>query len=74
MSADITLRKGLTIPLKGEASLVLKTSKLTDEFTLYPDDFHGVVPKMLVKEGEPVLLVNLFSFRKPILRFNLFLQ
>ncbi|MDG1822476.1 MAG: Na(+)-translocating NADH-quinone reductase subunit A [Flavobacteriaceae bacterium] len=64
MSADITLRKGLTIPLKGEASLVLKTSKLTDEYTLYPDDFHGVVPKMLVKEGEPVLLGQPIFFSK----------
>ena len=64
MSADITLRKGLTIPLKGEASLEIKASKLTDVFTLHPDDFHGVVPKLLVKEGEPVLLGQPIFFSK----------
>ena len=27
----------------------------TDNYVIYPSDFHGVVPKMLLKEGETVL-------------------
>lgn len=54
MSADITLRKGLTIPLKGDADRTITLSKPSTTFTLYPDDFHGVTPKMISKEGDKV--------------------
>jgi Na+-transporting NADH:ubiquinone oxidoreductase subunit A len=64
MSVDISLRKGLAIPLKGEALKNITTSKLSDNFTLCPDDFHGVVPKMLVKEGEKVSLGQPVFFSK----------
>ena len=64
MSADISLRKGLSIPLKGEARKNLKTSRSSDNFTLYPDDFHGIVPKMLVKEGEKIALGQPVFFSK----------
>ena len=64
MSADISLRKGLSIPLKGQAKKVLETSKTSDNFTLYPDDFHGIVPKMLVKEGEKIALGQPVFFSK----------
>ena len=71
MSADITLRKGLSIPLKGEAIKQLKTSNTSDNFTIYPDDFHGVVPKMLVKEGEKIALGQpvFFSKANPEIQF-----
>ena len=55
MSADITLRKGLTIPVSGTADLKISSADSADNFVIYPDDFHGVVPKMLLKEGEVVL-------------------
>ncbi len=55
MSADITLRKGLTIPMSGMADLKISSANLADIFVIYPDDFHGIVPKMLLKEGEVVL-------------------
>ena len=55
MSADITLRKGLTIPMSGTADLKISSADSADNFVIYPDDFHGVVPKMLLKEGEVVL-------------------
>ncbi len=54
MSTDITLRKGLKIPLKGKAKKKINSAKLSDTFSLCPDDFHGVVPKMHCKEGESV--------------------
>ena len=55
MSADITLRKGLTIPMSGMADLNISSADSADNFVIYPHDFHGVVPKMLLKEGEAVL-------------------
>ncbi len=58
------MRKGLSIPLKGEATKDLKTSNTSDNYTLYPDDFHGVVPKMLVKEGEKVSVGQAMFFSK----------
>ena len=56
MSADIILRKGLNIPLKGDALQAFTTHNTSNNFTIFPDDFHGVVPKMVVKEGEKVSL------------------
>lgn len=55
MSADITLRKGLKIPMSGIADLNISSADFADNYVVYPSDFHGVVPKMLFKEGEAVL-------------------
>ncbi len=64
MSADITLKKGLSIPLNGEATRKIIAPKTFNNFILYPDDFHGVVPKMLLKEGEKVSLGQPVFFSK----------
>lgn len=64
MSADITLKKGLNIPLKGDAAKEFSTRKTSNNYTVYPDDFHGVVPKMIVKEGEKVSLGQPVFFSK----------
>lgn len=64
MSADITLRKGLKIPLKGEAKKEFVSYTTSNNFTIYPDDFHGVVPKMFVKEGEVIALGQPIFFSK----------
>ena len=47
-------KKGLDLNLKGQAQLNL--TKLSDsaEYALSPSDFYGVVPRILVKEGETV--------------------
>ena len=55
MSAEITLRKGLTIPMSGMADLKISSADPAYNVVIYPDDFHGIVPKMLLKEGEVVL-------------------
>ena len=55
MSADITLHKGLTIPMSGMADLKISSADPAYNVVIYPDDFHGIVPKMLLKEGEVVL-------------------
>ncbi len=64
MSADITLKKGLSIPLNGEATRKIIAPKTFNNFIIYPDDFHGVVPKMLLKEGEKVSLGQPVFFSK----------
>ena len=54
MAKVIKLRKGLDINLKGKA--LLETAKVESggEYALVPDDFHGMKPKVLVKEGDNV--------------------
>lgn len=71
MSADITLKKGLSIPLNGEATKKTIAPKTSNTFILYPEDFHGIVPKMLVKEGEKVSLGQpvFFSKANPEIQF-----
>ncbi|MFD0989729.1 Na(+)-translocating NADH-quinone reductase subunit A [Mariniflexile jejuense] len=60
MSNDIRIKKGLDIKLKGEAEKTLEKAILSNFYTLRPDDFHGVIPKLIskvgskVKAGEPV--------------------
>lgn len=54
MAKVIKLRKGLDIRLKGAAALDTATLKLSEEYALCPDDFCGVKPKPVVKEGDEV--------------------
>ena len=54
MANVIKLRKGLDIRLKGKASAERLQLKSNGKFALVPDDFEGVVPKVVVKEGDVV--------------------
>jgi Na+-transporting NADH:ubiquinone oxidoreductase subunit A len=54
MSKDIRIKKGLDIKLVGEASKVTTELSLGSVFAVKPDDFHGVIPKILAKEGTEV--------------------
>ena len=54
MSNDIRIKKGLDINLKGEAEKVLDNAIISNVYTLRPEDFHGIIPKMLVKVGNKV--------------------
>lgn len=54
MSKTIKLRKGLDIALKGEADKVKSNVDAPDSFAIKPPDFHGLTPKMVVKEGEKI--------------------
>lgn len=55
MSKDIRIKKGLNIPLKGEADKVIGSSERSDTFMVKPIDFKNFTPKLLVKEGAEVL-------------------
>ncbi len=50
----ITVRKGLDIRLKGEAEKILSDFPLPSTIAIKPTDFPGLVPKLLLKEGEKV--------------------
>jgi Na+-transporting NADH:ubiquinone oxidoreductase subunit A len=54
MAKVIKLRKGLDINLKGKATAEIATVKCPGEYALCPDDFYGVKPKVVVKEGDAV--------------------
>ena len=54
MSKTIKLRKGLDIRLVGVANKVKTEVAAPKTISLKPADFHGMTPRMLVKEGESV--------------------
>lgn len=54
MSKTVKLRKGLDIRLLGEANKVKSELVLPKTVSIKPTDFHGMIPKMVVKEGETV--------------------
>ena len=54
MANVIRLRKGLDIHLQGKAEETKLNLKSNGHFALVPDDFEGVVPKVVVREGDVV--------------------
>jgi len=54
MSNDIKIKKGLDIKLKGVAEKATENAIISNYCTLRPEDFHGVIPKLLVKVGAKV--------------------
>ncbi|MFN3555671.1 MAG: Na(+)-translocating NADH-quinone reductase subunit A [Bacteroidales bacterium] len=54
MSKIIKIKKGLNIPLAGEAERILNTAPRSAFYAVCPPDFHGLTPKMLVREGDKV--------------------
>ena len=54
MAKVIKLRKGLDVRLKGRATAEITSVKGSGEYALVPDDFVGMKPKVVVKEGDVV--------------------
>lgn len=54
MAKVIKLRKGLDINLKGKAAKETASVECPGEYALCPDDFPGLKPKVVVKEGDVV--------------------
>ncbi|MDE6147476.1 MAG: Na(+)-translocating NADH-quinone reductase subunit A [Bacteroidales bacterium] len=55
MSNNIYLKKGLDIPISGTAAQITKKVIVPDVVAVKPTDFRGLVPKLLVREGDKVL-------------------
>ncbi|MEZ4839424.1 Na(+)-translocating NADH-quinone reductase subunit A [Flavobacterium sp.] len=64
MSKDIRIKKGLDLKLKGEADLKISEIARSKVYAVKPSDFHGVVPKMVKKEGETVKAGEVLFFSK----------
>ena len=54
MSKDIRIKKGLDIKLVGEALQTTNELPVKGMFALKPQDFHVIIPKLIVKEGAEV--------------------
>lgn len=54
MSTDIRIKKGLDINLVGAAKLETHSLKDSATYQINLDDFYGITPKMLLKQGEAV--------------------
>lgn len=55
MSNNITIKKGLTLNLKGKAAeTLLGAAPLTSSYAVVPDDYVGFVPKVIVQPGAKV--------------------
>ncbi len=54
MSTDIRIKKGLNIKLKGRAQKKLSSVNRSKIFAVNPPNFHGIMPKMVLKVGDKV--------------------
>jgi Na+-transporting NADH:ubiquinone oxidoreductase subunit A len=54
MSTDIRIKKGLNINLVGAAEPTTSKAVSSNVYSINLEDFHGLTPKMLVKEGTEV--------------------
>tara|TARA_B100001059_G_scaffold174360_1_gene174693 strand:- start:39307 stop:40659 length:1353 start_codon:yes stop_codon:yes gene_type:complete len=55
MSVGIRIQRGATIQLKGESEKILSDASPSKTFALKPDNFFGIVPRLMVKEGEKIV-------------------
>ena len=55
MSENIVLKQGLDVPVSGSACLRVGKSMLPPVVAVCPGDFKGLLPRLLVKEGDRVL-------------------
>ncbi len=64
MSKTVKLRKGLDIRLLGVSEKIKTELPHPKSVAVKPTDFHGVTPKMVVKEGETVKAGSIIFFDK----------
>ncbi len=55
MSSNIDLKRGLDIPITGKAAPFISKTIVPDIAAVRPGDFNGLVPRLLVSEGDKVL-------------------
>lgn len=51
---QIKLKKGLDIPMDGKAALTYGSARRPNIYKIVPDQYAGLTPKLMVKEGEEV--------------------
>jgi Na+-transporting NADH:ubiquinone oxidoreductase subunit A len=66
MSQDIRIKKGLDIKLKGESEKITENALSSNVFTLKPEDFHSIIPKLSKKVGETVKAGEAVLYNKSV--------
>ena len=66
MSKDIRIKKGLNINLVGAAEQTTSKAVLSNVYAINLNDFHGIMPKMLVKEGASVKAGETLFYNKDV--------
>lgn len=66
MSKDIRIKKGLNINLVGEAEKTTSKAVSSNVYAIKLDDFHGITPKMLVKQGGEVKAGEALFYNKNV--------
>ena len=64
MSKDIKIKKGLNIRLIGEAEKSVEQAIISNFCTIRPEDFHGVIPKLVSKEGATLKVGDVIFYDK----------
>ena len=54
LTKSIRIKKGANLKIVGEASKILKKNITSSTFSVKPTDFFGLIPKLIVKEGDKV--------------------
>lgn len=54
MSKDIRIKKGLDIKLVGKAEKTTENAIISNSYSIRPEDFHSIIPKLVAKEGTRV--------------------
>ena len=66
MSKDIRIKKGLDIKLLGEAEKVTENAIISNFYSVRPEDFHAITPKLVAKEGTHVKAGETLFYNKEI--------
>jgi Na+-transporting NADH:ubiquinone oxidoreductase subunit A len=64
MSKDIRIKKGLDIRLLGEAEKATENAIISNFYSIRPEDFHSITPKLVAKEGSRVKAGETLFFNK----------
>ena len=64
MSKDIRIKKGLDIKLKGESEKITENATSSNVYTLKPEDFHSIIPKLSIKIGAKLKAGETVLFNK----------
>jgi Na+-transporting NADH:ubiquinone oxidoreductase subunit A len=54
MANLIKTKRGLDIQINGKAKEVIEKTIISDQIAIIPDYYHGITPKVVVKEGDIV--------------------
>ena len=66
MSKDIRIKKVLDIKLQGEAEKITTNAVASNVYTIQPENFHGIIPKLIVKQGIKVTAGEPIFYNKAI--------